>query len=103
MRHSFDELNHASIIDGIRLVPKSIERAVYKHSDLADLEAKLKASREACRWGDGRRLQHRRSPTGVIAFAKVEALVADDSHGIGAGKDWPWTPEHAGCFDRWTS
>src|SRR5258706_8161822 len=36
-----DELNHASIIDGIWLGPQAIERAGYKHSDLADLETKL--------------------------------------------------------------
>src|SRR5439155_17959423 len=46
-----DQLNHASIIDSIRLVPKAIPREVYKHSDLADLEAKLKAHQEkSCRW-----------------------------------------------------
>src|ERR1041384_7169515 len=46
-----DELNHASIIDSIRLVSKSIPREVYKHSDLADLEVKLQAhAGKACRW-----------------------------------------------------
>ena len=46
-----DELNHASIIDGIRLVSKAIPREVYKHSDLGDLEAKLKShAGKACRW-----------------------------------------------------
>ncbi|MBA2623245.1 MAG: glycine C-acetyltransferase [Chthoniobacterales bacterium] len=34
-----DELNHASIIDGIRLC--KAQRARYKHTDMADLEAKL--------------------------------------------------------------
>jgi len=38
-----DELNHASIIDGCRLASKS-RRERYKHSDMADLEAKLKAA-----------------------------------------------------------
>ncbi len=41
-----DQLNHASIIDGIRLA-KSITRcqtAVYRHADLADLDAKLAAA-----------------------------------------------------------
>ena len=46
-----DELNHASIIDSIRLVSKAIPREVYQHSDLADLEAKLKQhAGKACRW-----------------------------------------------------
>src|ERR1700743_3903236 len=35
-----DELNHASIIDGVRLC--KAQRARYKHDDMADLEAKLK-------------------------------------------------------------
>ncbi|MCD6595652.1 glycine C-acetyltransferase [bacterium] len=36
-----DELNHASIIDGIRLSKKAM-RLIYKHSDMASLEEKLK-------------------------------------------------------------
>jgi len=40
-----DQLNHASIIDGIRLakVIAKCETAVYQHGDLADLDAKLRA------------------------------------------------------------
>src|SRR4051812_26689423 len=37
-----DELNHASIIDGVRLC--KAQRARYKHNDLADLEAQLQAN-----------------------------------------------------------
>lgn len=40
-----DELNHASIIDGIRLCKAMRYR--YKHNDMADLEAQLVAAREA--------------------------------------------------------
>jgi glycine C-acetyltransferase len=40
-----DELNHASIIDGIRLA--KAKRLIYKHMDLADLEAKLSEAQSA--------------------------------------------------------
>jgi glycine C-acetyltransferase len=40
-----DELNHASIIDGIRLC--KAQRFRYKHNDAADLEAQLRAAKEA--------------------------------------------------------
>src|ERR1700719_1389196 len=40
-----DELNHASVIDGIRLC--KAQRFRYKHSDMADLEAKLTAAKDA--------------------------------------------------------
>lgn len=43
-----DQLNHASIIDAVRLA-KAITKcqtAVYRHADLADLEEKLKAARD---------------------------------------------------------
>ncbi len=40
-----DELNHASIIDGVRLTKS--RRARYKHNDMADLEAQLQANADA--------------------------------------------------------
>jgi len=99
-----DELNHASIIDSIRLVPKATERAVYRHNDLEDLEAKLKAGmNKACRFvvtdgvfsmeGDVAPLNE------VIDLCRrYEAiLVLDDSHGIGVlGEKGRGTPEHFG-------
>jgi glycine C-acetyltransferase len=39
-----DELNHGSIIDGIRLA--KVEKTIYKHCDMADLEEKLKQNYE---------------------------------------------------------
>lgn len=103
-----DELNHASIIDGIRLVNKQAERGVYKHNDLADLEAKLKATREKeVRWvvtdgvfsmeGDVAPL-----PEIIKLCREYEAmLVVDDSHGIGAlGATGRGTPEHFGVLGQ---
>ena len=103
-----DELNHASIIDSIRLVPKAIDRAVFKHSDLEDLEAKLRLhSGASARWvvtdgvfsmeGDVCRL-----PQLLDLCRRYEAiLVVDDSHGIGVlGKTGRGTPEHFGLFGQ---
>lgn len=103
-----DELNHASIIDSIRLVSKSIPREVYRHSDLADLETKLKAhSARACRWvvtdgvfsmeGDVARLPE------LTALCREHRaiLVVDDSHGIGVlGANGRGTPEHFGLIGQ---
>ena len=44
-----DELNHACIIDGMRLacaIKKGVRKAVYKHSDMTDVRAKLQGLRE---------------------------------------------------------
>ena len=84
-----DALNHASIIDGIRLC--KAERHRYEHDDLDDLEAKLKATqdkraahdRDRRRVLDGRR--HRARSTQICDLAeKYNALVmVDDSHATG--------------------
>jgi len=101
-----DRLNHASIIDAIRLA-RSISRcdaAVYEHGDLADLEAKLKAARD-------KRLRlvitdGVFSMEGAIAplpdllelCRRYDALLAvDDSHGTGVlGSTGRGTAEHFG-------
>ena len=44
-----DALNHASIIDGVRLC--KAQRFRYANGDMADLEAKLKATRGQARFG----------------------------------------------------
>lgn len=103
-----DELNHASIIDAIRLA-KSISKcrsAVYKHSDMSDLEDKLKSAAQGrtrliftdgvfSMEGDVARLAD------IVELAlKYDAIVAvDDSHGTGAlGATGRGTPEHAGVL-----
>ncbi len=96
-----DELNHASIIDSCRLVRKA-QRAVYKHNDLADLEAKLQAAVDkTVRWvvtdgvfsmeGDVADLKAM-----VALCRKYDAmLVVDDSHGTGVlGKTGRGTHEY---------
>jgi glycine C-acetyltransferase len=103
-----DELNHASIIDSIRLVNKATSREVYKHSNLADLETRLKAhAGKACRWvvtdgvfsmeGDIAKL-----PELVALCRQYEALlVVDDSHGVGVlGASGRGTPDHFGLVGQ---
>ena len=101
-----DELNHASIIDGIRLCKAS--RFRYKNNDMADLEARLKEARDA-RFRliatDGAF-----SMDGVIANLKgicdladrYDALaMVDDSHATGfIGPTGRGTPEYNGVMDR---
>jgi glycine C-acetyltransferase len=103
-----DELNHASIIDSIRLVSKAIPREVYRHSDLAHLESKLKQyAGKACRWvvtdgvfsmeGDVARLPE------LVALCQQHSalLVVDDSHGVGVlGAAGRGTPEHFGLLGQ---
>jgi len=103
-----DQLNHASIIDGIRLA-KAITRcqtAVYRHADLADLEEKLIASKD--------RRTRMVITDGIFsmegAIAKLPDLVAlcrkhhavlvvDDSHATGVlGATGRGTAEHFGML-----
>jgi glycine C-acetyltransferase len=101
-----DELNHASIIDGIRLCKAARYR--YKHSDMADLEAKLieaQAQRNRIIVTDGVF-----SMDGDIAKMdeicaladKYDALVmTDECHAAGfIGRTGRGAPEHCGVLDK---
>ncbi len=101
-----DELNHASIIDGIRLC--RARRLRYKNRDMADLEAQLNASSDA-----RRRLI---ATDGVFSMdgyvaplreicdlaERYDAMVmVDDSHAVGfVGPTGRGTPELHGVTDR---
>ncbi|HEY7212891.1 MAG TPA: glycine C-acetyltransferase [Bryobacteraceae bacterium] len=101
-----DELNHASIIDGIRL--SKAARFRYKNGDMADLEAKLieaRGARNKLIATDGVF-----SMDGYVAklgdicdlAAKHQAMVmVDDSHAVGfMGKHGRGTPEYYNVTDR---
>src|SRR5712691_11351676 len=84
-----DQLNHASIIDSVRLAKgiTKCQTAVYRHSDMADLEDKLKAAAGARRrliFSDGIFSMEgdiARLPDIVALGRKWDAVVAvDDSH-----------------------
>ena len=101
-----DELNHASIIDGVRLC--KAQRFRYKNNDMSDLESKLKEA-EGARYRliatDGVF-----SMDGIIANLqdicdladKYKALVmVDDSHAVGfMGERGAGTPEYCGVEGR---
>jgi glycine C-acetyltransferase len=101
-----DQLNHASIIDGIRLC--KAQRYIYKNSDMADLEEKLKETQN---------LRYRLVATdGVFSMdgniakldeivelaEKYDALVMiDDAHSTGfIGKTGRGTPEFRGVLGK---
>ncbi len=101
-----DELNHASIIDGVRLCKATRYR--YKNNDMQDLEEKLKVAQNA---------RFRLIATdgvfsmdGIIANLrgicdladKYDAMVmVDDSHAVGfIGGNGRGTPEYCGVSDR---
>ena len=103
-----DALNHASIIDSIRLA-KAITKcttAVYKHSDMDDLRARLEANRGARRkliWTDGVFSMEgaiAKLPD-ILAIAREfgAIVVVDDSHGTGVlGESGRGTAEHFGVL-----
>jgi glycine C-acetyltransferase len=101
-----DALNHASVIDGVRLT--KAKRFIYAHSDMDDLRAKLQAARDA---------RYRVIATdGVFSMdgdiadlraicdlaEEFDALVmVDDSHATGfVGATGRGTPELCGVADR---
>jgi glycine C-acetyltransferase len=103
-----DELNHASIIDGIRLC--KAQRYRYKNNNLDDLEAKLKEA-------DANKARYKMIATdgvfsmdgfianlqGICDLAdRYNALVmVDDSHAVGfMGKTGRGTHEHCGVMGR---
>jgi glycine C-acetyltransferase len=101
-----DELNHASIIDGIRL--SKAQRFRYKNRDMADLEAQLKAA-QAARFRlvatDGVfSMDGTLAPLGAIcALAeRYRAMVmVDDSHAVGfIGPTGRGSHEQAGVVGR---
>ncbi len=101
-----DELNHASIIDGVRLC--KAQRFRYRNRDMADLEAQLVAAKD-CRYRiiatDGVfSMDGYLAPLDEIcALAEqYEALVfVDDSHAVGfVGATGAGTPELFGVQDR---
>ena len=101
-----DALNHASIIDGVRL--SKVQRLCYANNDMADLEAQLKAAASA-RFKliatDGVF-----SMDGIIANLKAVCdlaekhgamVMVDDSHAVGfVGATGRGTPEHCGVMGR---
>jgi glycine C-acetyltransferase len=102
-----DELNHASIIDGIRLA-RPAGKAVYAHGDAAELE------RELGRVPDGHRclvvtdgvfsMEGDLAPLPEIVELTERngaTLIVDDSHGLGVlGPTGRGTAEHFGLLDR---
>ncbi len=101
-----DELNHASIIDGVRLC--KAQRYRYKHSDMNDLEDQLKAAQDQrfriivtdgvfSMDGDLAKMDE------ICALAdKYDALVmTDECHSAGfIGKTGRGVPEHFGVLDK---
>ncbi len=101
-----DELNHASIIDGVRLC--KARRLIYKHADMKELEDRLKSSKDArnrlivtdgvfSMEGDLTPL-----PAIVELARKYNAVtLVDDSHGTGVmGEGGRGVAEHFGLLGQ---
>jgi glycine C-acetyltransferase len=101
-----DELNHASIIDGIRLAKARKER--YKNRDMVDLRRALESTKEARNRvvvTDGVfSMEGSLAPLPeIVALAREHDafLVVDDSHGTGVvGKRGRGTAEELGVFGK---
>jgi glycine C-acetyltransferase len=103
-----DALNHASIIDGVRLC--KARRFRYANSDMADLERQLVAARE----GGARFILivtdgvfsmdgHIADLPAICDLAEAHSamVMVDDSHAVGfVGEHGRGTPEHHGVMDR---
>ncbi|MCR9116851.1 MAG: aminotransferase class I/II-fold pyridoxal phosphate-dependent enzyme [bacterium] len=101
-----DELNHASLIDGMRLMSKKVEKTVYRHSDIDHLRELLQQHADKpCRMvvtdgvfsmeGDVAKLPE------LIAVCREHnaVLVVDDSHGIGVlGDSGRGTADYFNCL-----
>jgi glycine C-acetyltransferase len=102
-----DELNHASIVDAIRL-SKPASKVIYPHSDMAALRDALAASPPGVRKlvvtdgvfsmeGDLARLPD------IVELARVHdaVVIVDDSHGVGVmGETGRGTIEHFGLLGQ---
>ena len=110
-----DELNHASIIDGMRL--SKAPRKVFKHADLESLKAVLSEAREMGRGGTGEPYRLILVVTdgvfsmdgdiaplpGIVAAAEAHgaAVMVDDAHASGVlGADGRGTVNHFGLDGR---
>jgi len=108
-----DELNHASIIDGVRLSPAAYRKSegwVYAHKDMSDLERALKLANEK---GFAKKLiitdgvfsmdgDIAPMPDIVYLAEQHDAIVMiDDAHGSGVlGEQGAGTTSHFGLYGR---
>jgi len=101
-----DRLNHASIIDGVRLA--KARRLIYEHADMADLEAKLREAGDAAVRivvTDGVfSMDGDVAPLAAIcdlADRHAALVMVDDSHATGfMGRTGRGTAEHCGVTGR---